>query len=157
MLGLDMVVAWMVIQGAYTYLGMVWHGLAAESLSPGAMESHGRQFLVLRGIQIATWLAIAALVLAWRRRVRRAAAGHGATEWGPLGRVGLALVGVAALAHGLAAALAARPLMPLDLGGPLQLLVLGALLEILAAVVAIVLVRRVTAGRQMPAEPSTLP
>jgi hypothetical protein len=150
------VLAWLSIQGAYTYLGMVWHGLAGESLGPGAMEEHGRQFAGLRGLQLATGLAIGALVVAWRVRAgnprpdpARVVPGR---RW--LARAVVALAAAAALAHGLAAGLAADPLRPLDLGAPLTLLVLGALLEIAAAALGILLVRRVTAG---PAGPSTSP
>jgi hypothetical protein len=48
--------------------------------------------------------------------------------------------------HGVAASLAADRLRPLDLGGPMQLLLLAEILEIAAAALAIVLVRRVTRG-----------
>jgi hypothetical protein len=63
LLGLDIVVAWVVIQAAYVYLAMIWHGLAGESLAPGAIEAHGRQFLALRRIQISTWIATVAVFL----------------------------------------------------------------------------------------------
>jgi hypothetical protein len=145
-LALDIVLAWMVVQGAYVYLGMVWHGLAAESLARGAIEEHGRQFLALRWIQLATWSVTATTVLLWLRRARQAARAQGGSlaargRWGP----GVAVLSLAAaLAHGLAAGLATDPLRPLDLGGPMQLLLLGTLLEIAAAVVMILLVRRVT-------------
>lgn len=141
----------MVIQGAYVYLGMIWHGLAGESLAPGAIEAHGRQFLALRRIQIATWIVAASVLLAWLRRARQtaralgdpeAAAGSRERRMAPL-LAGLTLA--AALAHGVAAAMAADRLRPLDPGGPMQLLVLAALLEIAAAVLAILLVRRITA------------
>jgi hypothetical protein len=60
--------------------------------------------------------------------------------------VAAALLAIAAaLAHGLAAALATDPLRPLDLGGPMQLLMAALLLEIAAAAVTILLVRRITA------------
>jgi hypothetical protein len=150
LLALDIVVAWMVIQGAHTHLGMVWHGLAGESLAPGAVETHGRQFLVLRRVQIATWIGTAAAFLVWLRRVRGTARALGAPEPGLIrsGALGaFVLPGLtvgAALGHGLAAGLAADPLRPLDLGGPMQLLVLAELLEIAAAAVAILLIRRVT-------------
>lgn len=142
--------AWIVIQGTHAYLGLVWHGLAGESLAPGAVEAHARQFLAVRRIQVATWIATGAAFLIWLRRVRetaRALDGSGAAtlRWGRLGLLVLpGLTVVAALAHALAAALAADRMRPLDLGGPMQLLILGALLEIAAAVLAIVLVRRIT-------------
>lgn len=145
LLALDIVLAWMVVQGAYVYLGMVWHGLAAESLAPGAIEEHGRQFLALRWIQLATWGVTATTVLTWLGRARQAARARGrsvaaAGRWGPAA----AVVTLAAVAHGLAAGLATDPLRPLDLGGPMQLLLLAALFEIAAAVLMILLVRRVT-------------
>jgi hypothetical protein len=155
LLGLDIVVAWMVIQGAYVYLGMIWHGLAGQSLAPGAIETHGRQFLVLRRIQIATWIVAGGVFLTWLRRARqapRAPGGSGTAASRRGRRTGAFLAGsalAAALAHGLAAALAADRLRPLDLGGPMQLLVLAGLLEIAAAVLAIVLVRG-TAPRTSP-------
>lgn len=146
LLGLDIVVGWMVIQGAYVYLGMVWHGVAGESLAPGAIEEHGRQFLVLRWIQISVWTATVAAFLAWRRRARQSARALGDSaaariRWGPVAAL-LALA--AAAAHALAAGLAADPMKPLDLGGPMQLLLLAEILEIAAAVLGILLVRRVT-------------
>ncbi|MEX2223763.1 MAG: DUF4328 domain-containing protein [Candidatus Rokuibacteriota bacterium] len=58
-----------------------------------------------------------------------------------------ALVLAAALAHGLTTGFAADWSRPLDLGGPMQLLLLAELVEIAAAVLAILLVRRIT-GRQ---------
>jgi hypothetical protein len=150
------VLAWLSIQGAYTYLGMVWHGLAAESLGPGALEEHGRQFAGLRRLQIATGLAVGACVLAWWLRAgnHRSDPARVVPGRGWLARAVAALAAAAALAHGLAAGLAADPLRPLDLGAPLPLLILAALLEIAAATLGIVLVRRVTAG---PAGPSTSP
>jgi len=138
----------MVIQGAYVYLGMIWHGLAGESLAPGAIETHGRQFLALRWIQLATWIVTVAVFLVWLRHARALGSFETrAAGWEPL-RV-FFLPGVAlgaALAHGLAARLAADRLRPLDLGGPMQLLLLAEILEIAAAVLAIVLVGRVTRG-----------
>ncbi|HSE03033.1 MAG TPA: hypothetical protein VLK35_02670 [Methylomirabilota bacterium] len=139
--------AWIVIQGAYVYLGLIWHGLAGESLAPGAIETHGRQFLALRRIQVATWIGTGVAFLLWLRRARETARAldGAAVRWGWLGVLVLpGLTVAAALAHALAAALAADRLRPLDLGGPMQSLVLGALLEIAAAVLAIVLVRRIT-------------
>ena len=155
-LGLDIIVAWMVIQGAYLYLGLIWHGLAGEALAPGAIETHGRQFLVLRRVQIATWVATGAIVLAWLRRARAAARWRGVSgaapvRWRPLGtRVLPGLTVAALLAHALAAGLARDRARPLDLGGPMQLLLVAELLEIAAAVLAIALVRRVTGGLESP-------
>jgi hypothetical protein len=154
LLGLDIVVAWVVIQAAYVYLAMIWHGLAGESLASGAIEAHGRQFLALRRIQIATWIATVAVFLIWLRRAREAARALGGSEagaarWRPL--VAFFLPGLtvaAALAHALAAGLAADRLRPLDLGGPMQLLLFAELLEIAAAVLAILLVRRITARQE---------
>jgi hypothetical protein len=156
LLGLDILVAWMVIQGAYLYLGLIWHGLAGESLAPGAIETHGRQFLMLRRIQVATWVVTGAIVLAWLRRARAAArsgdgSGAAPVRWSPLGtRVLPGLTLAALLAHALAAGLAVERARPLDLGGPMQLLLVAELMEIAAAVLAIVLVRRVTGGLESP-------
>lgn len=36
----DVVLSWMVIQGAYIYLGMVWHGLAKEFLPGTGLAEH---------------------------------------------------------------------------------------------------------------------
>ena len=163
-LGLDLALAWMTIQGAYTYLGAIWQELAGKALPSRAIEEHAHQFLILRGIQMAAWLAIGVLVLIWLTR-RRATAGEGTgagARWSPLARVMAALAAAAGLAHGLALVLAADPFRPLDLGGPLQLLMVGALLEIAAAATGILLVRRFTArleGRRRapPAGPSTSP
>lgn len=143
--------AWIVIQGAYVYLGMIWHGLAGESLTPGAIEAHGRQFLTLRWIQGAAWIATVAVFLAWLRRAHETAgalgdSAAGAVRWGPLGVFVLpGLTLVAALAQGLAAGLAVDGWRPLDLGGPMQLLLLAEVSEIAAAALAIFLVRRITA------------
>jgi hypothetical protein len=138
----------MVIQGAHVYLGMIWHGLAGESLAPGTIEAHGRQFLALRRIQLATWIITVAAFLVWLRHAR--ALGNleaRAAGWGPLAVFFLPGVALgAALAHALAARVAADRLRPLDLGGPMQLLLLAEILEIAAAVLAIVLVGRVTRG-----------
>lgn len=160
-----MALAWMTVQGAHSYIGMVWHGLAGESLAPGALAAHGRQLLVLRGVQLATWLVIGVFAFAWRARARRIASGRGGATGAsrsPLGWAVGTLAPAALLTHGLAMALATDPLRPLDLDGPLQVMVLGSLLEISAAVVAILLVRRVTARledrrRDPRAGPSTSP
>ena len=151
----------MTIQGAYIYLGMIWHGLAGRTLPPGAIEEHARQLLILRGIQMAAWLAIGVLVVIGLTRARATTAAGAGVRWSPLARVVVVLAAAAGLAHGLALSLAADPLRPLDLGGPLQLLMVGALLEIATAATAIPLVRRVTARledrRTRPAGPSTSP
>jgi hypothetical protein len=148
LLGLDIALAWMVVQGAYVYLGLVWHGLAGETLAPGALAEHGRQFLVLRSIHLATSIAAAATFFVWRARARRVARGPDgpARAAGRLTVAAALLAIAAALAHGLTAALANDPLRPLDLGGPMQLLVAALLLEIAAAAVVILVVRRITAG-----------
>ena len=148
LLGLDIGLAWMVVQGAYVYLGLVWHGLAGEALAPGTLAEHGRQFLVLRSIQVAMSIAAATTFFVWLGRARRLARAPGAdTRAAARLRVAAALLaGAAALAHGLAAGLADHPLRPLDLGGPMQLLVAALLLEIGAAAVTILLVRRITTG-----------
>jgi len=141
----------MVIQGAYLYLGMIWHGLAGESLAPGAIEAHGRQFLALRRIQIVMWIATVAVFLAWLRRAQGTAraldgSAGGAARWGLLWALSVpGLTFAAALAHAVAAGLATDRLRPLDLGGPMQLLLLAEILEIAAAALAILLVRRITA------------
>ncbi|MGH7384480.1 MAG: DUF4328 domain-containing protein [Candidatus Rokuibacteriota bacterium] len=173
----------MVIQGAYLYLGLIWHELAGELLPPGAVETHGRQFLALRRIQVVAWIVTVLLFLAWLRRAQEGTRSPaGGSGWGtiaaflvpgpnlvrpvrlvsalwhdsgirpeaPRGRVPWwigwwwALVLAAALAHALAAGLAADRSRPLDLGGPLQLLLLAEIVEIAAAVLAILLVRRIT-------------
>lgn len=59
-----------------------------------------------------------------------------------------ALVLAAALAHGLTTGLAADWSRPLDLDGPMQLLVLAELLEIAAGVLAILLIRRITGHQE---------
>jgi hypothetical protein len=147
LLGLDVALAWMVVQGAYVYLGLVWHGLAGETLAPGALAEHGRQFLALRSMHLATSIAAAATFFVWLARARRVAPGPaGPTRAAGRLTVAAALLAIAAaLAHGLAAALATDPLRPLDLGGPMQLLMAALLLEIAAAAVTILLVRRITA------------
>jgi hypothetical protein len=202
LLAVDIVVAWMVIQGAYLYLGMIWQGLAGESLPRGATEAHGRQFLVLRGIQVAAWTATITLFLAWLDRAQQNARVLGASGLGSRGQMvaaflvpGLnlvrpipimralwlasappgtsprgtmppwvrwwwALVLAAVVAHLGAAALAAEGWRPLDLGGPMQLLLVAELLEIGAAVLTMLLVRGVTdrqrdAWRALTREPST--
>lgn len=51
LLATDVVLSWMVIQGAYIYLGMVWHGLAKEFLPGTSLAEHARQFRILRYLQ----------------------------------------------------------------------------------------------------------
>lgn len=143
----------MVIQGAYLYLGLIWHGLAGELLSPGAIEAHGRQFLALRRIQAAAWIVTILLSLTWLRRARGGGPWWVSCPWW----VGWwwALVLAAGLTHALAAGLAVDRSRPLDLGAPLQLLLLAEILEIAAAVLAILLVRWITdrrgdRGRALP-------
>lgn len=188
LLALDIVVAWMVIQGVHIYLGMVWHGLAGEALPRGTVEAHGRQFLALRRIQAVTWTATIALFLAWLHQARQRARPLGEPRpalreliiaflvpgpslirpvrivgalWhagasrraAPVARFPLwvrwwwGLVVAAALGHLAVAIFAADRSKPLDLGGPMQLLLLAELAEIGAAVMAVVVVRRI-ADRQ---------
>lgn len=142
LLGVDIVVAWMLIQGMYVYLGMVWHGLAGEALPGGTVETHGRQFLALRRFQFGAWVAIAVVCLAWLQQVRRRGRPRsGRRVSPPIGWWGI-LAAAAALGHLAVAILAADRSTPLDLGGPMQLLLVAEVAEIGAAVLAIVLVRR---------------
>ncbi len=189
LLGLDIVVAWMVIQGAYLYLGMTWHALAGEFLPRGTLDAHGRQFLALRRIQATAWVATLALFLAWLHQARRGARPGGVSWPGarrelitailvpglnlvrPVRSVSAlwhasaprpatpvsgippwigwwwGLVLAAALGHLTVAILAADRSRALDLGGPMQLLLLTEVAEIGAAVLAILVVRRI-ADRQ---------
>jgi hypothetical protein len=71
LLAADVVLSWMVIQGAYIYLGMVWHGLAKEFLPGMSLAEHARQFRILRYLQGVVWLLTAILSAVWFHRVRR--------------------------------------------------------------------------------------
>jgi hypothetical protein len=71
LLGADIVLAWMVLQGAYVFLGLVWHALARELLPPGSLEAHGSQFRTVRIVQAVAWLATIAAFAAWLSLVRR--------------------------------------------------------------------------------------
>ena len=71
LLATDVVLSWMVIQGAYIYLGMVWHGLAREFLPSTSLAEHARQFRILRHLQGVVWLLTAILSAVWFHRVRR--------------------------------------------------------------------------------------
>jgi hypothetical protein len=193
LLGTDIALSWMVLQGAHVFLGLVWHALAREFL-PGSVEAHAGQFRTLRLAQAAAWIATAAAFAAWLSRVRRhhahlaqaargahpahARAATSAPRAGPfrLGRIladlwragdaapcpggsaaprrapgvawWLGALGVAGLGEALAAVLAGGVGTPLDLGGAMQVLILTQLVEIAAAVLAIVLVRRVHLGQE---------
>jgi hypothetical protein len=142
LLGVDIVAAWMLIQGAYVYLGMVWHGLAEEALPPGTLEAHRRQFLALRWFQVGAWVAIAAAGLAWLQQVHRRGRPRSGRRGSPLIAWWGILAAAATLGQLAVAILAADRFTPLDLGGPMQLLLVAELAEIGAAVLAIVLVGR---------------
>jgi hypothetical protein len=146
LLATDVVLSWMVIQGAYIYLGMVWHGLAKEFLPGTSLADHARQFRILRYLQGAVWLLTAILSAVWLHRVRRnrrALDGeHAGGQGGALLAWCWALLLTAFGAELVAALLAGGA--RLDLGGPMQMLILAQCLEIAGAVVGIVLVRRVT-------------
>jgi hypothetical protein len=137
LLATDVVLSWMVIQGIYIYLGMVWHGLAREFLPGTSLAEHARQFRILRYLQGGVWLLTAILAAVWFRRVRRDRQGGAGLAWG------CALLLAAALGAELIAALLAGGAR-LDLGGPMQTLILAQCLEIAGAVVGMVLVRRLT-------------
>jgi len=146
LLATDVVLSWMVIQGAYIYLGMVWHGLAREFLPDTSVAEHARQFQMLRYLQAVAWLLTAMLAAVWFRRVRRIPRALDGVHSDGQGRAGLAWCW-ALLLTAFGAELVATLLAGgarLDLGGPLQALVLAQCLQIAGAVLGIVLVRRIT-------------
>ena len=139
------VLSWMVIQAAYIYLGMVWHGLAKEFLPGTSLAEHARQFRILRLLQGGVWLLTAVLGAIWLHQVRRVRALDGPRSGG---RGGAWLAWCwALLLTAFGAELVAALLAGggrLDLGGSMQMLILAQFLEIAGAVVGIVLVRRTT-------------
>jgi hypothetical protein len=146
LLAADVVLSWMVIQGAYIYLGMVWHGLAREFLPGTSLAEHARQFRMLRYLQGVAWLLTAILAAVWFHRIRRNRRTLGREHAGSQGGAGLAWCWaplLTAFGAELVAALLAGSTRP-DLGGPMQALILAQCLEIAGAVVGIVLVRRIT-------------
>jgi hypothetical protein len=146
LLAADVVLSWMVIQGAYIYLGMVWHGLAREFLPGTSLAEHARQFRILRYLQGAVWLLTVMLSAVWLLRVRRSRRALDGEHAGAQGGTRLAWCW-ALLLTAFGAELVATLLAGgarLDLGGPMQTLILAQCLEIAAAVVGIVLVRRTT-------------
>lgn len=146
MLATDAVLSWMAIQGAYIYLGMVWHGLAGEFLPGTSLAEHARQFRVLRYLQGAAWLVTALLAAAWFHRVRvsrRALGGEHAGSGDGVGPAWCWALFLTALSAELVATLLAGDVR-LHLGGPMQALIIAQCLEIAGAVVGIVLVRRIT-------------
>jgi hypothetical protein len=145
LLATDVVLSWMVIQGAYIYLGMVWHGLAREFLPSTSLAEHARQFQMLRYLQGVVWLLTAMLSAVWFHRIRRNRRALDGAQDGQ-GGVGLAwcwALLLTAFGAELVAALLAGGAR-LDLGGPMQALILAQCLQIAGAVVGIVLVRRIT-------------
>lgn len=153
LLATDVVLSWMVIQGAYIYLGMVWHGLAKEFLPGTSLADHARQFRILRYLQGVVWLLTAILSAVWLHRVRRDRRALDGEHSGGQGGAWLAwcwALLLTAFGAELVAALLAGDAR-LDLGGPMQALILAQCLEIAGAVVGIVLVRRITRA------PSTSP
>jgi hypothetical protein len=146
LLATDVVLSWMVIQGAYIYLGMVWHGLAKEFLPGTGLAEHARQFQMLRYLQAVVWLLTAILSAVWFHRVRRIPRALDGAHSDGQGRAGLAwcwALLLTAFGAELVAALLAGG-SRLDLGGPMQALILAQCLQIAGAVVGIVLVRRIT-------------
>ena len=146
LLATDVVLSWMVIQGAYIYLGMVWHGLAREFLPGTGLAEHARQFRILRYLQGVVWLLTAILSAVWFHRVRRNRRALDGEHPGGQGGAGLAwcwALLLTAFGAELVAALLAGGAR-LHLGGPMQTLILAQCLQIAGAVVGIVLVRRIT-------------
>jgi len=146
LLATDVVLSWMVIQGAYIYLGMVWHGLAKEFLPGTSLAEHARQFRILRYLQGVVWLLTGILAAAWFHRIRRSRRALGGEHSDSKGGAGLAWcrgLFLTAFSAELIAALLAGGAR-LHLGGPLQTLIIAQCLEIGGAVVGIVLVRRIT-------------
>ena len=146
LLATDVALSWMVIQGAYIYLGMVWHVLAREVLPGTSLAEHARQFRMLRYLQGAAWLVTAILAAVWSHRVHGSRRALGGEHSGSRGGAGLAWrwgLLLTAFAAELVAALLAGGAR-LDLGGPMQALILAQCLEIAGAVVGIALVRRIT-------------
>jgi hypothetical protein len=146
LLATDAVLSWMVIQGVYIYLGMVWHGLAREFLPGTSLAEHARQFRILRYLQAAIWLLTAILAALWFHRVRRNRRALDGTHSGAHGGPALAwcfALLLTAFGAELVAALLAGGAR-LDLGGPMQTLILAQCLEIAGAVVGMVQVRRTT-------------
>jgi len=146
LLATDVVLSWMVIQGAYIYLGLVWHGLAREFLPGTSLAEHARQFRMLRYLQGVVWLLTAILSAVWFHRVRRNPLAPDGAHSDGQGGAGLAwcwALLLTAFGAELVAALLAGGAR-LDLGGPMQTLILAQCLQIAGAVVGIVLVRRIT-------------
>jgi hypothetical protein len=146
LLATDVVLSWMVIQGAYIYLGLVWHGLAREFLPGTSLAELARQFRMLRYLQGVVWLLTAMLSAVWFHRVRRDRRALDGAHSDGQGGAGLAwcwALLLTAFGAELVAALLAGGAR-LDLGGPMQMLILAQCLQIAGAVVGIVLVRRIT-------------
>lgn len=188
LLAVDAGLAWMVIQGCYTYLGLVWHGLAGEFLPGEGLARHARQFRALRYLQGAGWAVTALVFASWLYRIHLdlKALGRTGLRYSPrqaalslfipgfnLVRPFLAVRAIWAagepafhagtppwvawwwallLAASGAEVVVAAAGDPLDLGGPMQALVLAQGFEIAAAVLGIVLVRRITQRQPAAAE-----
>jgi Domain of unknown function (DUF4328) len=177
----DAVLGWLALQASFVFLELVWRALAGREDWRPLLESHVRQFGVLRAIDAAALAVTVAAFVAWlkavravlRRDGRLAAPASGVRPlrtmvqtWRALmpgaGSRAPALLGwwwvvfLATVAAKIAAA--ARLLAagsPVDLGTGLQLTIIGAALQIALAVLTIFVV--VAIQREMWTRPLAPP
>ncbi len=64
-LGVNVVLSWMAIQGAFVLAQAVWRALAGQVFAGAEPGRIGRQLVTLRLAQFVAWLAAAGLFLAW--------------------------------------------------------------------------------------------
>jgi hypothetical protein len=208
LLAVDIVLAWLALVGAATFIERVWHGLGGHVIREGTLADHAAQLDWVRRLQPVAWSATAVLFLRWVHRTHANLPALGAHRLGytPRWAVGAFFVPLLNLVHpvqvlreiwhGSAPACSGderpgRGPMPawlpwwwllvvvavvadpfpaplldgaaagLDLGPGMQGLVVAGLAEIAAAVLAIVIVRRITAfqegARERPARRRAAP
>jgi hypothetical protein len=145
LLALNVALAWLVMAGAVTFAERTWLVLGGYAAPGAGLAEHLRQFVWLRRIQLVCIALTVAAVVAWARHARPlgpAAAGGLLRWWWAV----IAAAAAADVAVRVASRLGPSPLAP---GGPLPLLVLGEILKIAAAVLAMTVVWRVRAARRL--------
>lgn len=162
LLGADIVLAWVVMVAAISFVNRLWLALGGYAIEEESMADHLRRLDLLRGVQLAAVAMTIVSVSIWARRLPRRRDGRSpllpgrghplppAEESAPVPwlRWWWAMIGLAIAADLAVRVLALAGRAPLAPGGPLPLFLAGEILKIAAAALTIALILRITQRRR---------